>query len=244
MKEEVRAQVPEWAVGVAVSSRSLIVIRADLVRAGFGGGVVPVLRHEWVHLSWGRYAGTRRRHLPLWAEEGIAEEIGGGISVDAGVALDMAVAFDGLIAFQDLRERFPDDAREADLAYKQSRSWVKYFVTMEGWDALQDVLIALVEGADAGQADASHDPFGDAVRARTGVTLGEWHASWKQAVEKKAVPWYRLLLRDLPGVLLMLLSIVAAAAFFFLLRRRRRQLATLPDAPPHDDDPGVGAAGV
>ena len=61
MREVARARVPEWAVGVAISSRAFVVIRADLLARGFGGGVVPVLRHEWVHLTWGWRAGAERR---------------------------------------------------------------------------------------------------------------------------------------------------------------------------------------
>ena len=132
MCAEARARVPRWAVGVTVASRSLIVIRSDLLSAGFGGSLAQVIRHEWVHLAWGRYAGPRRRALPLWAEEGLAEEIGGGISLDAGAALDLAVAFGRLLDFESLETRFPQDPRGADLAYKQSRSWIQFAVHHTG----------------------------------------------------------------------------------------------------------------
>ena len=86
MREAARSHVPEWAGGVCIGSRSLIVLRVDLVRNGPTRSVLTTLRHEWVHLAWSRKAGAYVRRLPLWLEEGIAEEIGGGITVDGAPA--------------------------------------------------------------------------------------------------------------------------------------------------------------
>ena len=228
MKAEAGAPVPEWAVGVAVSSRNLIVIRADLLSAGYGGGPLQVLRHEWVHLTWGWHAGERRRQLPLWAEEGLAEEVGGGISVDAGAALDVAAAFGHLLSFEALRERFPPDAHGADLAYKQSRSWVQHVAREKGWEALRAILADIASGR-AERGRRGRDAFSESVRLQTGLTLGEWHAGWRQALEEEARPWFHLLYRDFSWLLLMGLAVVGAGAFFFLIRRRRRQIDRLPD---------------
>jgi hypothetical protein len=233
MREVARAQVPAWAVGAALSSRDLILIRTDLLARGYGGTLPQVLRHEWVHLTWGWEAGPARRHLPLWVEEGLAEEIGGGISVDAGAALDYAVAFQRLHDFEDLRYAFPADARDADLAYKQSRSWVQYLVIEAGWPALQAVL----EDIRKTQVDAELDPgqatpFEDALRAHTNKPLGEWHAAWRTQLEEEAVPWpLHLLIQNFQGLLIAALALIGLGTFGFLIRRRRRQIDRLPDAP-------------
>ena len=228
MEAEAGASIPTWAVGVAISGRSLIVIRADLLSAGYGSGLLSVLRHEWVHLTWGWRAGERRRQLPLWAEEGLAEEIGGGMSVDAGAALDVAAAFGRLLSFEDLRQRFPREPHGADLAYKQSRSWVRHVTHEKGWAVWREVLGDIASGV-AERERRGRDPFSETVRRRTGLTLGEWHAGWRQALEQEARPWFHLLYRDLSWLLLMALAVVAAAAFYFVLRRRRRQIERLPD---------------
>ena len=229
----VGGRVPEWAVGVAVSSRALVVVRADLLAAGFGGGLEPVLRHEWVHLSWGWRAGEKRRRLPLWAEEGIAEDVGGGVSVDGGAALDVAVTFDRLLQFRDLETSFPSDRHDADLAYKQSRSWIRHVVSRVGWKPIRDVLEGLLAGGVVGDLPGER-PFDREVLLRTGKSIGSWHASWRVALEEEASPWYHLLLRDFQGLIIAALALIGAYAFVGILRRRRRQIADLPDGvlPP------------
>lgn len=229
MHDEAHAHVPEWAVGVALSSRALILIRADLLYRGFGGGLVPVLRHEWVHLAWGRYAGEKRRLLPLWVEEGIAEEIGGGVSIDLGATLDLAVVFDRLLDFRDLETGFPRGRRRAALAYRQSHSWIQYVADHVGWLPIQRVLRSLVAGDLPEDALPGESPFEHAVRTHTERSVGEWQAAWRVSLEESATPWFHLLLRDFQGSLLTALALLGAVAFFFLIRRRRRQIARLPD---------------
>jgi hypothetical protein len=230
MQEEAHAAIPEWAVGVALSSRALILIRADLLHRGFGSGVVPVLRHEWVHLAWGHRAGVNRRLLPLWAEEGLAEDIGGGVSIDLGSTLDLAVVFDRLLDFRGLEERFPRSPARAALAYRQSESWIQYVAERAGWPPLQAVLAELAAGEASGAAFPEESPFEQAVRIQTGRSVGEWQAGWRVALEERATPWFHLLLRDFQGTLLLALALVGAVAFFFVVRRRRRQIARLPDS--------------
>ncbi len=227
---EVGSAVPEWAVGVATAPPPRVVIRVDLLERGWGSGLIEVLRHEWVHVVWRQWAGERRRLLPLWFEEGLAEEIGGGVSVDAGAALDVAVAFDRLLRFEDLRRSFPADARGADLAYKQSRSWVRYLVQKRGWRVVREILHDLATGV-AESERLGRDPFAETVRRRTGLSLGEWHAAWRLDLEEDARPWFHLLFRDISWLLLMAVSLVAFLAFFFIARRRRRQIQRLPDEP-------------
>ena len=230
MQVEARAQVPEWAVGAAISARALILIRSDLLHRGFGGGVVPVLRHEWVHLAWGQHAGASRRTLPLWAEEGLAEEIGGGVSIDLGATLDLAVVFHRLLDFKDLETSFPRSAAKAALAYRQSESWIGYVAEHVGWPPLQQVLIELADGKAAGDALPDESAFQRAVRVHTGRSVGEWQAAWRVSLEEQATPWFHLVLRDFQGSILAGLALLGAVAFFFLVRRRRRQIARLPDS--------------
>ena len=236
MREEVRAKVPAWAVGVAHSAAGLIVIRADLLAAGQGSSLESVLRHEWVHLAWGTRAGRNRRLLPLWAEEGIAEDLGGGLSVDAGATLDVAVAFDRLHPFHALQTRFPEDPRGADLAYKQSRSWIQYVTRATGWQPIREILDDLASWSEDTPA-AREGAFNQRVRARTGLSVGEWASAWRQSVAEEARPWFHLIWRDVTGLILMVLAGIGAGAFVLLARRRRREIDRLPDF-----DGGVGDA--
>ena len=133
MQAESSPTVPEWAGGVCQGARSRIVLRADLVE-GYGvlRSMVTTLRHEWVHLTWSRRAGQYHRRLPLWLEEGLAEEIGGGISVDGGVQLDFAAAFGKLIPFPEIRESWPSDAGRAALAYRAGASCGSSAIGVDG----------------------------------------------------------------------------------------------------------------
>lgn len=230
MQEEAHAQIPDWAVGAALSARAKILIRADLLHRGFGGGIVPVLRHEWVHLAWGHRAGANRRMLPLWVEEGLAEDLGGGVSIDLGSTLDLAVVFDRLLDFSNLETSFPASAQKAALAYRQSESWFRYVVDRAGWAAMQSVLGELARGEPATtDVRPTETPFERAIRHHTGRSVGEWQAGWRVSLEESATPWFHLLLRDFQGSILTGLALLGAVAFFFLLRRRRRQIARLPD---------------
>lgn len=244
MEEEVGGAVPVWAVGVARVVDPRIVVRADLLAAGQGGGLGPVLRHEWVHLSWGSRAGASRRALPLWVEEGIAEEIGGGITVDAGAALDIAAAFDRLIPLVDLAVRFPAGAWEADLAYRQGRSWVRTLVRHAGWERVRQVLEDLVTGEGDRLRLPGEEAFAASLRHRTGLSLGEWNALWHRSLVVDARPWFHLVLRDLPWLLLVGVALAGLLAYGALRRRRRREIDRLPDGPPDEALPPADADGI
>ncbi len=230
MRAEAGSGVPEWAGGVCVSSKSLIVLRAERIEPPTPfSSANTVLRHEWVHLAWARRSGRHRREIPLWLEEGLAEEIGGGISVDAGASLDFAAAFDRLIPFDQIRDRFPAKAGRAGLAYQQGRSWVRFFIAEAGWPALHAVLLDVADGKGAPQGEGFDGPFDYLIWKRTEHSVDQWHARWKTRLEETADPWYHLLWRDLTGTIFFGIALIAAVAFFFIRSRRKKAMAALPD---------------
>lgn len=232
MRAAARVRVPDWAGGVCVGARSLIVIRADLVEnAGPLNSMVTTLRHEWVHLAWHRRAGGNVRRLPLWVEEGIAEQIGGGVTVDGGRKLDFAARFGWLLPFKEIARAWPAEADRAALAYRQGKSWVAFFRDKSGWDHLQRILGDLADGKGVHDSLAAGTPFQELVFEHSGSTLSHWEAAWRQHVKEEADPWFHLLWRDLTGTLLLLLAVISAVAFFFIRRSRRRQIQALPDHP-------------
>lgn len=232
MRAEAGVHVPVWAAGVCVGSRSRIVLRADLLaNEGPVRGVVSTLRHEWVHLAWARRARAWTRHLPLWVEEGLAEEIGGGISVDGGQQLDFAAAWGRLLPMEGIATAWPDDASDAALAYRQGRNWVQYFVQRAGWPTLQRILADLAEGRGASDSLAAAPPFDELVFVHTGSTLSGWIASWRSHLKETAAPLFYLLLRDFTGTILFVVAVAASVGYWFLRRRRKREISELPDDP-------------
>ena len=219
-----RANIPEWAAGVCIGSRNLIVLRLDRIEApGQARTLETVLRHEWVHLAWYRFATRRARELPRWAEEGIAEVVGGGVSVDGGAKLDIAAAFNRLIPFEDIRGIFPLESERAALAYRQGRSWVNYVLSKTSWEVLRAVLRELGTGVPG------RNHFESVLFEQTDRSASQWEAEWRQSLEEEATPWFHLLGRDLFTTLILLLAVFSVFAFFVIRYTRRKQMEALPD---------------
>ncbi|MDF1701486.1 MAG: hypothetical protein P1V36_10055 [Planctomycetota bacterium] len=231
IREETGAGIPDWAAGVCQGHRSLIVLRADRVDQSPLNPMVSTLRHEWVHLAWSRRAGLRARTLPRWVEEGLAEEIGGGVSVEAGAQLDFAARFGWLLDFEAITTDWPREAARASLAYKQGRSFVRFFRQDRGPAVFRELLADLADGKGIDPNRKPDTQFDQVVFARTGSPLNYWTAVWKTDVEEKADPWFHLLWRDFTGTIFIAISLVGLFAFYFMHRRRQRQIAELPDHP-------------
>lgn len=230
VREVARAQVPAWAAGVTVGG-SRIVMRAD-PEQGASADLEATLRHEALHLVWARTAGPLTRCVPLWFEEGLAEHVGGGVTITAGARLSVAAGTGGLLDFDRIATSWPREAREADLAYQQSRRWIEVLVQQSGAQAPANVLRRALAFARSGAAEAAFE------RALLDVTLhplSDWHADWRGSLEEQGGRWWLWFVTDLGAVLLAALALVCAAAYWGLRRLRRRQIEALPDDPPRDD---------
>jgi hypothetical protein len=234
MRAAARAAVPEWAAAVTVGGQR-IVVRAD-APATSRSDLEATLRHECVHLLWARHAGPRRRTVPLWFEEGVAEHVGGSVSVAAGVRLDVAAGTGALLPFERLEHTWPARAEDADLAYQQARRWVDVLVARAGWAALARVferaLATPPEGEPAGGA------FDRALREATDHPRSDWDAEWRKALAERRGKWWLWFLGDFDGLLWFVVALVSAGAFFFVRRRRRRQIEALPDEPAPGEPAG------
>lgn len=234
MRAAARADVPAWAGAVTVGAQR-VVVRAD-APATSRSDLEATLRHECVHLLWARHAGPRRRVIPLWFEEGVAELVGGSISVAAGARLDVASGTGTLLPFEQLENTWPARAEDADLAYQQSRRWVDVLVARAGWPALARVFERALdtppEGEPAGGA------FDRALREATEHPRSDWDAEWRQALEERSGKWWLWFFGDLDGVLWALAALVSVGAFFVVRRRRRRQIESLPDDPVPGEQAG------
>lgn len=230
MRAAARAHVPDWAAGVCIGQRSLIVLRADrMLPPTPSRSVATVLRHEWVHLAWARKARFHARNLPRWAEEGLAEEIGGGISVEGGAQLDYAAAWGRLIPWDELTASFPPEASRAALAYRQGASWIRYFIKQRGWEELQAVLADVAEGKGAEAGAAGRGPLDQVLLSRTQRGLDLWTAEWRVSLEEEARPWFHLLGHDIGWTLIILFSFISVGLYFTVRRKRRRAIEALPD---------------
>ncbi len=230
LRAAARVGVPEWAGGVTVAGQR-VVVRVDGVQ-GEPARLFATLRHEAVHLLWARQAGAAARRLPLWFEEGLAEEIGGEPSVLAGARLDVALGTGRLLEFETLERVWPSDAYAADLAYQQSRRWIALLIARHGWTVVPRLL---VEVRAASEASTPTQALDRALQTVTGHPLSDWHADWRIALEERRDRWWLWFFVDLDGLLWTFLALVCAGAFFVLRRRRRRAIEALPDETLSDE---------
>lgn len=232
LRAAARVGAPEWAGGVTVAGQR-VVVRVD----GAQGEIVRLLatlRHEAVHLLWARHAGAAARRLPLWFEEGLAEEIGGAPSVLAGARLDVALGTGALLDFETLERLWPTDAYAADLAYQQARRWIGLLIDRQGWTVVPALLARVRADAEAGTPTQVLDR---ALRTVTGHPLSDWHADWRLALEERRDRWWLWFFVDLDGLVWTFIALVCAGSFFVLRRRRRRAIEALPDgALPEEGD--------
>jgi len=226
LRTAARVGAPEWAGGVTVAGQRVVVrvdgAQGELVR------LIATLRHEAVHLLWARHAGAAARRLPLWFEEGLAEEIGGAPSVLAGARLDVALGTGQLLDFETLERLWPTDAYAADLAYQQSRRWIGLLIARQGWSVVPALLARVREEAEASTPTQALDR---ALRLVTGHPLSDWHADWRIALEERRDRWWLWFFVDLDGLVWTFIALVCAGSFFVLRRRRRRAIDALPDGP-------------
>ena len=225
--------VPGWAAGV--HRAGTIVLRADEVDRGAPlRTLATILRHEWVHLAWWRMAGPRSRDLPRWFEEGLAEDIGGGVSLEGGAELELAASFGNLLAFDDMRTSWPRQQTAASLAYRQSKDFVAWWRETHGTNALQALLSELADGR-AQQRDAvDGPPIERWVFQETGTPLSVWTERWRMHLLERSRPWYQFFLRDLWSTLILLLAVFGLLSWWFVRRRRRRMLEAMPEHVGHD----------
>lgn len=227
MRAVARVSVAPWAAGVTVAGLR-VVVRVD--GASTERDLEGTLRHEAVHLVWARHAARRTRRLPLWFEEGLAEEVGGVVSVVTGARLDVAAGTGALLDFTTLERAWPAHSTEAGLAYLQSRSWVQHLLARVGWERVRSVLARLVADA-AADADLGLNAFDRALLQATDHAASDWHADWRTALQQRSSDWWLWFLEDLDGALWALVALVCGLTYFALRRRRRREIEALPDEP-------------
>lgn len=233
VREVTGAKVPEWAAGVCVAGRDLIVLRADrILPERPSQSFATVLRHEWVHLTWRRAAGQYAADLPLWFEEGLAEEIGGGHSVDLGARLDLATVFNNLIPFEEIARAWPPGALRAALAYEQGRSFVRFLAKEEGWPFVTRFLRDMAEGKEQAGRPEYRSAFDQLIYHHTGKGWSYWEALWRESAEEAARPWWHLFGRDIFTTLMLAVGVFGLFTFWWFRRRRRREIEALPDDGP------------
>jgi hypothetical protein len=212
--------VPHWGAGVAIPSRSRIVL--PLFRAPWSGGVSEdrTLRHEWAHL--GLHDHLEGLRIPRWFDEGYAQWSSGGWDVTAGWRLRVALARGTAPPLADLTLGWPRGRAEAELAYLLSASAVSFLVEEHGERGLE---VLLERWPEEGSFEA-------AFRATFGVNTTRFEQRWVEHVGRR-YGW--ILLLSQTAVLWAVLGVGLLVLFGLRRRRDRERMEKLRSEEPPED---------
>ena len=165
--------------------------------------------HELAHLMLYQATGTAYEDLPPWFDEGLAGIMEANPDPDEQLLLEEAVAAGTTIPFAQLCVAFPSDGRQALLAYAQSASLMRYIQTDYGNSVLNQMVVALADGADC-----------DSVTTRAlGISLARLNQNWLQSISPQ--PSLTTFLQG-NGIWLLILAAGFGLMLFFLWPVNRR----------------------
>ncbi len=137
------------------------------------------LPHELVHHLLYQATGPQYEALPVWLAEGLATLAESAPNPAYAVVLETAVANQATIPFNQLCETFPTTEADALLAYAQSHSLVQYIQANYGSRTLQEMVLAVTDGADC-----------EAVVLRTlNQSLDDLNQSWLRSLQPHSPFW-------------------------------------------------------
>jgi hypothetical protein len=217
-----RLNGPDWAAGIAIPARQLILLRSpsQLIDPG---GFERLLAHELLHLYFHTALGSK--HAPLWLEEGLAMHLSGDSSLGRIWAMSQAVLMDSLIPFERLQNSFPADGKKAQTAYAQSYYFVGFLLERFGPEITAQMLRGLAQGKDLSGVLHQITGMGLVALEKAFVESVGSRFSWIMVIFSGSVLW----------------GVAALIAAVGLVLRRRAQLRERSRAP--DPDPMVGVLG-
>jgi len=171
-RNDVPSRPPEWAAGLAIPSRRVILL------APGNPQWEATLVHEMVHIGVA-FASSDHR-VPAWFNEGIAVYLAEQWDIEKAGAMLRAGVGGGFLDFRDITDRFPAAQSTADIAYAQSFHFVRYVRQNYGDDVFRRILALVRDG----------HPWPEAFELVTGtlqtVVMDEWAA--RTAVRYRWIP--------------------------------------------------------
>jgi hypothetical protein len=161
--------------------------------------------HELMHVLEYKLAGASYSDIPAWLNEGLATSVELYPDPDLQRILNDAHASESLLPLSELCAGFPQDAKNAQLAYAQSASFVNYLNGRFG----SSVFTKLIENAASGQTCAN------AVNSAVDVPLDQLEKDWIGASFITSTPVNF-------GILAVIISVgvLMVVMLIFLLRKR------------------------
>ncbi len=148
----VHAPIQDWAVGCAFPLSRRIIIQNPSQIATAKLQLAQVLRHEIAHVLFGQYTRKAVKGIPLWFVEGIAIHFSKEWVPGRHKTLLKNVFTKSIYPLYKLSDKFPVPQLGADLAYAQSQDALRWFVEVNGDEALWAIIDRLHTGANLNTA--------------------------------------------------------------------------------------------
>jgi hypothetical protein len=142
-----------------------------LIEPGASQSIIMEQRipHELMHIMLYRRVGAGYGNIPAWLREGAATLAEVNPNPDYDRALAASAADNSLIAISNLCASFPTDARQAFLAYAQSRSFVSHLRDVYGAEKLIHLALSYADGQDCERG----------VEGVYGISLPKLESDWR-----------------------------------------------------------------
>ncbi|HUS59511.1 MAG TPA: peptidase MA family metallohydrolase [Planctomycetota bacterium] len=201
-----RFKLPD-TLGVAIPSANLIVIDCSKTEIHGPNNLALTLKHEMVHIAFGRVENRSGHRVPLWFNEGVACWLSGRVYHGEQVHLTQAVNTDSLFPLSEIAGGFPTARYERELAYQQSEAAVRFIVSRYGSLAIKQIVRLMEQG----------QPFEKALGK---VTMGvDFEAALKDHLRQE-YPVFALL-RTIFSLFTMMAFLAILAWVIYRIRRRR-----------------------
>ncbi|MDM8531196.1 peptidase MA family metallohydrolase [Anaerolineales bacterium HSG25] len=161
----------EWTGGVAYTEFSVVAMGVSPPQLDWG---LRATTHEMTHLVIHQATDNPYGDLPRWLNEGIAvyNENKDELVEDFRPLVEKAIADDRLMTLRTLSSPFPSDPVQANLAYGQSGTMVKFIIDTYGTDAMAHLLEIFSEGA----------LYDEALEEALGVNTDQLYDAWRESV--------------------------------------------------------------
>lgn len=211
---------PHWSAGVAIPSRSRIVLPSWSGSEILGDRRRGLLGHEWAHI--GVYQASGGLRSPRWFTEGYAEWVGGWDRTRAW-RLRVLLALGRAPPLDSLSLAWPAAQTSAESAYLLSASVVEYLHERSGDRGLEVLFRRWRESGS----------FEEGFRRTYGLTTGQMEEDWR-AWARRRYGWLFVLTHSglaWGGLTLLLLWVVSFRRRYDRERMARLRARELPEEP-------------
>ena len=140
---------PSWTGGEAFPSNDIVILGISTSDLDWGSHSIV---HELTHVLVGHLTFSCLSSVPTWLDEGLAVYSEGPLASASQQQLDSAIQDNSLLSIRSLSGGFSEVADKANLSYSESDSIVNYLIGTYGQSKMNNLLIALRDGATIDEA--------------------------------------------------------------------------------------------